>query len=117
MCILHRVKKVKFMAINFRSRTNVKDFMQTQILRFCKGTAKFSSLPMLKYLLNQHIFSLQRKKYQYCGLNLKQIKHKRSENLFSFFLLNCVHILLGQEKLNEKQLKIQWTQHLSKSPV
>ena len=34
-----------------------------------------------------------------------------------FFLLNCVHTQLGQKKLNKKQLKIQGTQHLSKSPV
>ena len=33
-----------------------------------------------------------------------------------FFLLNCVHIQLRQKKLN-KQLNIQHTQHLSKSPV
>ena len=38
-------KKVKFTAINFRGRTNVKYFMQTQILQFCKNTAKISSLP------------------------------------------------------------------------
>ena len=37
-------KKVKFMAIHFCGRTNVKYFMQTQLLRFCKDTAKVSSL-------------------------------------------------------------------------
>ena len=36
------------MAINFRGRANVKYFMQTQVLRFCKDTAKVSSLPLLK---------------------------------------------------------------------
>ena len=36
------------MAINFRGRTNVKYFMQTQLLRFCKDTTKVSSLPLLK---------------------------------------------------------------------
>ena len=41
-------KKVKFTAINFRGRTNVKYFMQTQVLRFYKDTAKVSSLPLLK---------------------------------------------------------------------
>ena len=41
-------KKVKFMAINFRSQTDVKYFMQTQLLRFFKDTAKVSSLPLLK---------------------------------------------------------------------
>ena len=71
------------MAINFRGRTNVKYCMQTQLLAFYKDTAKVSSLPLLKKLLNQHIFSLRRKKYQYCVLNFKQIKYKRSENLTS----------------------------------
>ena len=41
-------KKVKFMAINFRGRTNAKYFMQTQILRFSKDIAKVSFLPLLK---------------------------------------------------------------------
>ena len=41
-------KKVKLMAIHFRCRTNVKYFMQTQLLRFCKDTAKVSSLILLK---------------------------------------------------------------------
>ena len=36
------------MAINFRGRANVKYFMQTQLLRFYKDTAKVSSLPLLK---------------------------------------------------------------------
>ena len=35
------------MGTNFRGRTNVKHFMQTQFLRFCKDTA-VSSLPLLK---------------------------------------------------------------------
>ena len=41
-------KKLKFMAINFCGRTNVKYFMQTQVMRVCKDTAKVSSLPLLK---------------------------------------------------------------------
>ena len=36
------------MAINFRGPANVKYFMQTQVLRFYKDTAKVSSLPLLK---------------------------------------------------------------------
>ena len=39
-------KKVKFTAINFCGRTNVKYFMQTQ--RFCKDIAKVSSLHLFK---------------------------------------------------------------------
>ena len=41
-------KNAKLTEINFRGRTNVKHFMQTQLLRFCKETAKVSSLPLLK---------------------------------------------------------------------
>ena len=41
-------KKVKFTAIKFRGRNNVKKFMQTQVLRFCEDTAKVSSLLLLK---------------------------------------------------------------------
>ena len=36
------------MAINFRGQANVKYFMQTQVLRFYKDTAKVSSLALLK---------------------------------------------------------------------
>ena len=43
-------KKVKFTGINFRGETNVKYFMQAQLLRFCKDTAKVSSLPLLKII-------------------------------------------------------------------
>ena len=35
-------KKVKFTAIDFRGQTNVKYFMQTQVLRFSKDTTKVS---------------------------------------------------------------------------
>ena len=41
-------KKVKFTAINFRGRTNVKYFLQTEVLRFCKDTAKVSFLSLFK---------------------------------------------------------------------
>ena len=42
-------KKVKFTAINFRGRTtNVKYFIQTQLLGFCEDNVKISSLPFLK---------------------------------------------------------------------
>ena len=40
--------KVKFTAINFRGRNNVKYFMQTHFSRFCKDNAKVSSFPFLK---------------------------------------------------------------------
>ena len=48
MRILHRLQKVTFTANNIRGRTNVRYFMQAQLLRFCKDTAKVSSLPLLK---------------------------------------------------------------------
>ena len=41
-------KNAKFTGINFRGRTNVKYFMQTQLLQYCKDTAKVSSLYLLK---------------------------------------------------------------------
>ena len=50
-------KKVKFTATNFSGRTNVKYFMQTQLLRFRKDTAKVSSVPLLEITT----------KYHYCG--------------------------------------------------
>ena len=36
-------KNVKFGAINFSDQTKIKNFMQAQLLRFCKDTAKVSS--------------------------------------------------------------------------
>ena len=72
-------KKVKFMAINFRGRINVKYFMQTQLLRFYKDTTKVSSLSLLKITAKSKI----RIRYECCGLNFKQIKYKRSQNLLS----------------------------------
>ena len=71
-------KKVKFKAIGFRGRINVKYFMQTQILRFCKDTAELSSRPFLKItskstlflpaFLHFYIF------YQYCRLNFQHVR-------------------------------------------
>ena len=57
--------------------------MQTQLLRFCKDTAKVSSLPFLKITTKSKHFLLAKKRYQYCGLNFKQINYKRSQNLTS----------------------------------
>ena len=44
------------MANNMRDRTNVTYFMQTQLLRFCKDTAKVSSLPLLKIITKSTYF-------------------------------------------------------------
>ena len=51
------------MAINFRSQTDVKYFMQTQLLRFFKDTAKVSSLPLLKITIKStHFLHVKMKK-------------------------------------------------------
>ena len=42
---LFEYKNAKFTGINFCGRTNVKYFMQTQLLRFYNDTAKFLSFP------------------------------------------------------------------------
>ena len=55
-------KKVKFTAINFLGQTNLKYFMQTQLLRFCKDTAKVSSLPLLKITTKSTHFLTAKKK-------------------------------------------------------
>ena len=36
-------KNIKFGAINFSDQTKINNFMQAQLLRFCKDTAKVSS--------------------------------------------------------------------------
>ena len=41
-------KNAKLTEISFRGRNNVKYFMQTQLLRFCKDTAKVSSIFLIK---------------------------------------------------------------------
>ena len=38
--------------------------------------------------------------------------------MFFFFPIQlCTHTIRTKKKLNKKQLEIQWTQHLPKSPV
>ena len=54
----------KFTGINFLGRTNVKYLMQTQLLRFCKNTAKVSSLPLLKITTKSTHFLPAKKKTQ-----------------------------------------------------
>ena len=41
-------KNAKLRETSFRGRNNVKHFMQTQLSRFCKDTAKASSIFLLK---------------------------------------------------------------------
>ena len=55
-------KKVKFTAMNFHGQTNVKYFTETHLLRFCKDTAKVSSLPLLKITTKStHFLSAEKK--------------------------------------------------------
>ena len=50
------------MGINFCGQTNVQYFMQTPLLRFCKNTAKVSSLPLLKITTKStHFLSVKKK--------------------------------------------------------
>ena len=49
-------KKIKFTEVNFRGQTNVRYFMQTQLFRFCKDTAKVSSLSLLKIIIKSTHF-------------------------------------------------------------
>ena len=49
LCAFYMVyKNAKLTQISFRGRNNVKYFMQTQLLRFCKDTAKVSSIFLIK---------------------------------------------------------------------
>ena len=74
MCILNWIKKVKFMAINFRGRANVKYFMQTQLLRIYKDTTKVSSLPLLKITTKSTHFLPAKKKIPILWIELQTNK-------------------------------------------
>ena len=55
------------MAINFRGGANVKYFMQTQVLRCYKDTAKVSSLPLLKITTKStHFFPVKKRRHRSC---------------------------------------------------
>ena len=57
-----KCKKAKLTAINFCGLTNVKYFMQTQVLQFFKDTAKVSSLALLKITTKStHFFPAKNK--------------------------------------------------------
>ena len=71
------------MSINFFGRTDVKYFMQTQLLRFCKDAAKVSSPPLLKITTKSTHFLFAKKKIPISGLNFKQMKYKRSQKVTS----------------------------------
>ena len=67
-------KKVKFTAMNFRGRTNVKYFMQAQVLRLCKDTAKVIFLPLLKITTKSTHFLPAKKKIPILWIELQTNK-------------------------------------------
>ena len=67
-------KKVKFTAMNFRGRTNVKYFMQTQVLGFCKNSLKVSSLPLLNIITKSTHFLSAKKKMPILWIELQTNK-------------------------------------------
>ena len=76
-------KKAKFTAINFRGQTNVKYFMQTQLLWFCKDTVKVSSLPLIKITTKSTHFLPAKKKIPILWIELQTNKIQKVSNLTS----------------------------------
>ena len=70
-------KKVKFTAMNFRGRTNVKYFMQTQVLRLCKDSVKVSFLPLLKITIKSTHFLPAKKKVPILWIELQTNKMQK----------------------------------------
>ena len=60
--------------MNFRGRTNVKYFMETQLLRFFKDTAKVFSLPLLKITTKSKHFLPAKKKIPILWIDLQTNK-------------------------------------------
>ena len=72
-----KYKKLKFTAINFHGGTIVKYFMQTQVLQFCKDTAKVSSLPLLKITTKSTHFPPPKKKIPILWIEIQTNKIKK----------------------------------------
>ena len=70
-------KNAKFTGINFRGWTNVKCFMQTQLLWFSKNTAKVSSFPLLKITTISTHFLPAKKKIPMLLIELQTNKIKK----------------------------------------
>ena len=66
-----KYKKVKFMATNFFHLTNIKYFMETQLLRFCKVTTKVSSLLLWKTTTKSTYFLPAKKKISELWIELQ----------------------------------------------
>ena len=65
-----KLKNAEFTGINFRGRTNIKYFMQTELLRLCKDTAKASSLLLLKITTKSTHFLPANKKISILWIDL-----------------------------------------------
>ena len=76
------MKKVKFMAIKFRGLTNIEYFMQTQLLRFFKDTAKVSSLSLLSITTKATHFLLTKKKMPILWIELRTNKMQKVSKPF-----------------------------------
>ena len=72
------------MAINIRGRANGKYFMQTQVLRFCKDTAKVSSFPLLKITTKLTRILAAKKKTQK-HLSSGVLRKRCSENVLQIY--------------------------------
>ena len=67
-------KNARFTEINFRGRTNVKYFMQTQLLQLFKNTTEVSSLPLLKITTKSTHFLPAKKKIPILWIKLQTNK-------------------------------------------
>ena len=71
-------KNVKFKAIiYFSGQTNVNNFMQTQLLWFCKKSQKFLLLPMLETTTKSTYFLPTKKKIQILWIEIQTNKNFR----------------------------------------
>ena len=73
--------KGKFTKINFGGRTSVKYLIRTQLLRFCRGTAKVPSLPLLKTTTKSTHFLPAKKKIPVLWIELQTNKIQRVSKL------------------------------------
>ena len=89
----------KFKETDFRGRNNVKYFMQTQLLRFCKDTAKISSLHLLKATAKSTHFLPAKKKIPILWVTLQTNKIKKlriySHLLTEFLTENFFYWIIG----------------------
>ena len=75
-----KLKNAEFTGINFRGRTNIKYFMQTELLRLCKDTAKVSTLFLLKITTKSTYFPPAKKKIPIMWIELQTNKIQKISN-------------------------------------